>query len=214
MSFEVIIPFLKPIEQLLSDRTVSEIMVNPDGSVWMEERGHIVRQPGIEFEEGALLTSLEVIANRFGKKLDADSPILNLRLPDGSRMAALIPPVLDSDEADALAADAVPVPVLVLEMLGASPLAATIDVPAIVAVGDDITLGRVLALVEVASVVWAAVESLESVSATMDSEGEADDVVAAASLSVSSAVSKPAVAMASPCVEYPATSPANVCGAV
>lgn len=94
MSFDVIIPFLRPIEQLLESKTVSEIMVNPDGSVWMEERGRIVRQRGIYFEEGALLTSLEVIANRFGKKLDADSPILNLRLPDGSRMAALIPPVV------------------------------------------------------------------------------------------------------------------------
>jgi pilus assembly protein CpaF len=36
-----------------------------------------------------------VIANRFGKKLDADSPIMNLRLPDGSRLAALIPPVVN-----------------------------------------------------------------------------------------------------------------------
>ena len=36
-----------------------------------------------------------MIANRFGKKLDADSPIMNLRLPDGSRMAALIPPVVN-----------------------------------------------------------------------------------------------------------------------
>ena len=95
MSFEVILPFLKPIEHLLSNRTVSEIMVNPDGSVWVEEKGHIVLQPNIRFEDGALLTSLEVIANRFGKKLDADSPILNLRLPDGSRMAALIPPVVN-----------------------------------------------------------------------------------------------------------------------
>jgi pilus assembly protein CpaF len=51
--------------------------------------------PDIRFEDGALLTSFEVIANRFGKKLDADSPILNLRLPDGSRMAALIPPVVN-----------------------------------------------------------------------------------------------------------------------
>ena len=70
-------------------------MVNPDSSVWIEEQGHIVLQPGIHFEDGALLTGLEVIANRFGKKLDADSPILNLRLPDGSRMAALIPPVVN-----------------------------------------------------------------------------------------------------------------------
>ncbi|WP_158790853.1 CpaF family protein [Granulicella sp. L60] len=95
MSFDVIIPFLKPIEHLLSSRTISEIMVNPDGSVWIEEKGRIVFQPDIQFEDGALLTSLEVIANRFGKKLDADSPILNLRLPDGSRMAALIPPVVN-----------------------------------------------------------------------------------------------------------------------
>ena len=95
MSFEVIIPFLKPIEHLLASRTVSEIMVNPDNSVWMEEEGRIELVSDIRFEEGALLTSLEVIANRFGKKLDADSPILNLRLPDGSRMAAMIPPVVN-----------------------------------------------------------------------------------------------------------------------
>src|SRR5580698_2142222 len=95
MSFDIIIPFLKPIEHLLSNRTISEIMVNPDGSVWMEKKGRIVFQPDIQFEDGALLTSLEVIANRFGKKLDADSPILNLRLPDGSRMAALIPPIVN-----------------------------------------------------------------------------------------------------------------------
>lgn len=94
MSFEIIIPFLKPIEYLLMSEAISEIMVNPDGSVWIEEKGHIVLQPGVRFDDGALMTGLEVIANRFGKKLDADSPILNLRLPDGSRMAALIPPVV------------------------------------------------------------------------------------------------------------------------
>jgi pilus assembly protein CpaF len=95
MSFEVIIPFVKPIEHLLASRTVSEIMVNPDGSIWIEEKGRIEQVSEVRFDEGALLTSLEVIANRFGKKLDADSPILNLRLPDGSRMAALIPPVVN-----------------------------------------------------------------------------------------------------------------------
>jgi len=95
VSFEVIIPFLKPIEHLLASKTVSEIMVNPDGSVWMEEQGHIERLAGVYFDDGALQTGLEVIANRFGKKLDADSPILNLRLPDGSRMAAMIPPIVN-----------------------------------------------------------------------------------------------------------------------
>ena len=95
MSFEVIIPFLKPIEHLLASKTVSEIMVNPDGSVWVEERGRIQQLPSVRFDDGALQTGLEVIANRFGKKLDADSSILNLRLPDGSRMAAIVPPVVN-----------------------------------------------------------------------------------------------------------------------
>jgi pilus assembly protein CpaF len=94
MSYEVIVPFLKPIKHLLEAETVSEIMVNPDASVWIEEDGQIQLLSGIRFEEGALQTGLEVIANRFGKKLDTDSPIMNLRLPDGSRMAAMIPPVV------------------------------------------------------------------------------------------------------------------------
>jgi len=94
MSFDIIIPFLKPIQRLLESGSVSEIMVNPDGTVWIEEQGHIEPVPGIRFEDGALLTALEVIANRFDKKLDADLPIMNLRLPDGSRLAATIPPIV------------------------------------------------------------------------------------------------------------------------
>ena len=94
MSFAIILPFLKPIQHLLETETVSEIMVNPDSTVWIEEDGQIQFLSDIHFADGALLTGLEVIANKFGKKLDADSPILNLRLPDGSRMAALIPPVV------------------------------------------------------------------------------------------------------------------------
>ncbi len=95
MSFEVIIPFLQPIQTLLESATVSEIMVNPDGAVWIEEGSDMRQLSEVRFDEGALQTGLEVIANRFGKKLDADSPILNLRLPDGSRLAAMIPPVVN-----------------------------------------------------------------------------------------------------------------------
>lgn len=94
MSFAIILPFLKPIQHLLVTETISEIMVNPDSSVWIEEDGAIQLLSGIRFADGALLTGLEVIANKFGKKLDADSPILNLRLPDGSRLAAMVPPVV------------------------------------------------------------------------------------------------------------------------
>jgi pilus assembly protein CpaF len=99
MSFDVIIPFLRPIEQFLNSKIISEIMVNPDNSIWIEEKGAVRQMPHLHFEDGALLTGLEVIANRFGKKLDADSPILNLRLPDGSRMAAMIPPIVNPNPA-------------------------------------------------------------------------------------------------------------------
>ena len=94
MSFEIILPFLKPIRHLLEAETVSEIMVNPDSSVWIEEDAKMQLLSGIRFEDAALRTGLEVIANRFGKKLDANSPILNLRLPDGSRLAAMVPPIV------------------------------------------------------------------------------------------------------------------------
>lgn len=94
MSFELVLPFLQPIESLLFCNTISEIMVNPDSSVWAEEEGVPRRLPDIRFEEDALRTALEIIANQFGKRLSADSPILSLRLPDGSRLAALVPPVV------------------------------------------------------------------------------------------------------------------------
>jgi pilus assembly protein CpaF len=95
MSFDLILPFFRPIEHLLLSDTVSEIMVNPDASVWIEENGEMTHLHRIRFEQGALDAGLEVIANRFGKKLDADNPIMNLRLPDGSRLAAMIPPVVN-----------------------------------------------------------------------------------------------------------------------
>lgn len=47
MSFEIIIPFLRPIKHLLETETVSEIMVNPDSSVWIEEFDRIQLLPGI-----------------------------------------------------------------------------------------------------------------------------------------------------------------------
>jgi pilus assembly protein CpaF len=50
MSFEIILPFLKPIRHLIEAETVSEIMVNPDSTVWIEEYGRIQSLPGIRFE--------------------------------------------------------------------------------------------------------------------------------------------------------------------
>ena len=94
MSFELILPFLRPIEALLLDDSISEIMGNPDASWWYERDGIMRREETIRFDAGRLRTGLEVIANQLGKRLDEDNPVLNAQLPDGSRLAAVIPPVV------------------------------------------------------------------------------------------------------------------------
>ena len=90
----MILPFLRPIEPLLLDDSVSEIMGNPDASWWYERDGILRREEAVSFDAGKLLTGLEVIANQLGKKLDEDNPVLHAQLPDGSRLAAVIPPVV------------------------------------------------------------------------------------------------------------------------
>ena len=94
MSFELILPFFRPIEALLLDDTVSEIMGNPDGVWWFETRGQLACAEGVRFDPKALIAGLEVIANYMGKKLGEDTPLLNAQLPDGSRLAAVLPPVV------------------------------------------------------------------------------------------------------------------------
>jgi pilus assembly protein CpaF len=94
LSYELILPFLRPIEQLLLDESISEIMGNPDASWWYERNGIIHREESVSFDAGRLRTGLEVIANQLGKRLDEDNPILHAQLPDGSRLAAVIPPVV------------------------------------------------------------------------------------------------------------------------
>jgi pilus assembly protein CpaF len=94
MSFELILPFLRPIEPLLLDESISEIMGNPDASWWCERDGIISLEASVQFDSGRLRTGLEVIANHLGKRLDEDNPLLHAQLPDGSRLAAVIPPVV------------------------------------------------------------------------------------------------------------------------
>src|ERR1700721_1889480 len=94
MSLELILPFLRPIEPLLLDDRISEIMGNPDASWWYERDGIMRREETISFDAGKLRTGLEVIANQLGKKLDENSPLLHPQLPDGGRLAAFFPPVV------------------------------------------------------------------------------------------------------------------------
>jgi pilus assembly protein CpaF len=94
MSYELILPFLRPIEPLILDDSISEIMGNPDASWWYERDGTIQRETAVSFDPSKLRTGLEVIANQLGKRLDEDNPVLHAQLPDGSRLAAVIPPVV------------------------------------------------------------------------------------------------------------------------
>jgi pilus assembly protein CpaF len=93
---ELLISFLTPIKELLLDDSISEIMGNPDGSWWFEKSGRLHRAEDLQFEAKALCTGLEVIANKLGRKLGEDHPILNVQLPDGSRLAAVLPPVVEA----------------------------------------------------------------------------------------------------------------------
>jgi pilus assembly protein CpaF len=94
MSFDLILPFMRPIESLLLDDEVSEIMGNPDSTWWVERHGRVCREQHIEFGAAPLRTGLEVIANHLGKRLDEDNPRLHAQLPDGSRIAVWIPPLV------------------------------------------------------------------------------------------------------------------------
>ena len=90
--FETILPFLKPIEHLLLDDAISEVMVNAPDSVFIERKGFLEPVPGVALSERALLAAVKNIARRLGDDVSESKPILDSRLPDGSRVAAVIPP--------------------------------------------------------------------------------------------------------------------------
>src|SRR5687767_5761527 len=92
MSFDLILPFLRPIEHLIRDPEVSEIMVNGSSKVFTERQGRIEPVPGIEVNEKSLHVALRNIARLLGDDISESWPILDARLPDGSRVAAVIPP--------------------------------------------------------------------------------------------------------------------------
>lgn len=92
MSFDLILPFLRPIEHLIRDPEVSEIMVNGSSRVFTERQGRIEPVPGIEVNEKSLHVALRNIARLLGDDISESKPILDARLPDGSRVAAVIPP--------------------------------------------------------------------------------------------------------------------------
>jgi pilus assembly protein CpaF len=84
---------LGPLEPLLQDPTVSDILVTTPHLVYVERAGKLYRTP-VEFKDDAhLLRVIEKIVSRVGRRVDESSPMVDARLPDGSRVNAVIPPV-------------------------------------------------------------------------------------------------------------------------
>jgi pilus assembly protein CpaF len=85
---------LGPIEQLLADDTVTEIMVNGAGDVWVErhERG-LVRTDVRFTSEEQLMQTIERIVSQVNRRVDESSPMVDARLPSGDRVNVIIPPL-------------------------------------------------------------------------------------------------------------------------
>jgi pilus assembly protein CpaF len=84
---------LGPIEPLLADTTVSDILVNGPNSVYVERRGRL-EATDVKFDNDAhLLRIIDKIVSRIGRRVDELSPMVDARLPDGSRVNAIIAPL-------------------------------------------------------------------------------------------------------------------------
>ena len=101
---------LGPLEPLLRDRTVSDILVTTPKIVYVERAGKLERT-SITFKDDAhLLRIIERVVSRVGRRIDESSPMVDARLADGSRVNAVIPPL------------AVDGPLLSIRRFGGSPL--------------------------------------------------------------------------------------------
>src|SRR6266853_3563480 len=90
--FELILPFLRPIQHLILDPDISEIMVNGPEHIFIEKAGYLLAVPGVKLTPQSLIVAVKNIARRLGSDISDSKPILDSRLPDGSRVAVVIPP--------------------------------------------------------------------------------------------------------------------------
>jgi pilus assembly protein CpaF len=84
---------LGPLEPLLADPTISDILVNGHKHVYIERKG-MLEQTGIQFRDDThLMTIIDRIVSAIGRRVDESSPMVDARLADGSRVNAIIPPL-------------------------------------------------------------------------------------------------------------------------
>ena len=101
---------LGPLEPLLADSTISDILVNTFSSIYIERRGKL-EKTAISFKDDEhLMRVIERIVSTVGRRIDEAQPMVDARLPDGSRVNAIIPPL------------SIDGPVLSIRRFGADPL--------------------------------------------------------------------------------------------
>jgi pilus assembly protein CpaF len=84
---------LGPLEQLLADPEVTEVMINGHKHIYVEQRGRITRSP-VSFESNdQLMQVIDRIVSSIGRRVDESSPMVDARLKDGSRVNVIIPPL-------------------------------------------------------------------------------------------------------------------------
>jgi Flp pilus assembly CpaF family ATPase len=92
-SLDRILPFLRPIEDLLRDPRITEVMVNQGGtSVFVERDGRLDCESERRLESRNLSVAIKNIARACGDEISELQPVLDARLEDGSRVAAMFPP--------------------------------------------------------------------------------------------------------------------------
>lgn len=84
---------LGPLEPLLKEDDISEIMVNNPRQVYIERSGRIEKTEVVFYDDAHLLRIIDKIVSRIGRRIDEASPMCDARLPDGSRVNAIIPPL-------------------------------------------------------------------------------------------------------------------------
>jgi type IV secretion system protein VirB11 len=89
---------LEPLREFLSDDRVVEVMLNPDGAIWVEAVGRGMRRAGVGMGPGEAERMLRMVASELGVELTAASPSLSGKLPApwGARVQAAIPPIVDA----------------------------------------------------------------------------------------------------------------------
>jgi pilus assembly protein CpaF len=93
MTFKTILPFLRPIAPLILDPGITEVMVNGSGRVFVERDGRLDLVPGVTVRDENLRVAVRNLARALGDEVSEERPLLDARLPDGSRVAAALPPV-------------------------------------------------------------------------------------------------------------------------